>query len=70
MKYKLTKNLRSVIFRQFKDGATIDYLDKLYEFKTPRVEQLIRLKMIENEGKPAPTAVEVQASLLTAAEAP
>jgi uncharacterized protein (DUF433 family) len=46
---KLTKQLRSVIIRQFKSGDTIEYLAKLYGFTNERVEQAIREALIERD---------------------
>jgi len=48
---KLTNNLRKIILMQFKDGASVDYLAKLYTLKPPTVEQVLRVKMIEDEGR-------------------
>jgi len=44
---KLTTNLKTVILKQFRTGDTIEYLAKLYGFTPERIEQLVRLALIE-----------------------
>lgn len=48
---KLTKSLRDVILRQFKSGDDMEYLDKLYELKPGRTEQIVRQVMIEIDDR-------------------
>lgn len=48
---KLTKSLRAAIVKQFKDGARVEYLAKLYNQPLPRIEQVIRIEMVATEGE-------------------
>ena len=48
---KLTKTLKAVILRQFKDGASVEYLAKLYQISMFRVENVIRMWLIEQDER-------------------
>jgi hypothetical protein len=50
---KLTANLKTVLLKQFKTGDTIDYLAKLYGFTPERIEQVVRMAMIEVDRREA-----------------
>ena len=46
---RLTKNLRAAIVKQFKHGASTEYLAQLYGVSETRVEQIIRLRLVDDE---------------------
>lgn len=48
---KLTKSLKAAIVRQFKDGASMPYLATVYNLPLKRVEQVVRVRMIEIEER-------------------
>lgn len=51
LEMKLTANLKAVILKQFKTGDSIDYLAKLYGFTPERIENVVRMAMIESDRK-------------------
>ena len=49
MAIMLTKNLKRIITRQFKEGDPMIYLAKLYEVSESRIEQVIREALNNSE---------------------
>lgn len=48
---KLTKSLKRAITKQFKDGATLEYIAQLYGFPMKKIEDAIRVEMIRLEAE-------------------
>jgi len=55
---KLTANLKTVILKQFKTGDSMEYLAKLYGFTPERIENVVRMAMIEMEREYKSTNVQ------------
>jgi len=59
MAIRLTKNLRRIIAGQFKLGDSMSYLANIYGVSLPRIEQLIRMVLLEQDKTDKPLELDI-----------